>query len=109
MTVMLLALIFSDTTLRAGDYRLTGEHEIDRRYEPEPRSREWKPGVDSWKVENRDCPAFFRRELDGVGALSVGPRCEDEEIPYALSPPVSCANSFRRGIRRRGSRARSGS
>lgn len=84
MTVMLLALIFSDTTLVASDYRLTGEQEVDTRYESRPRSREWKPGVDSWKIENKDCPAFFRRDVAGVGVLSVGPRCEDEEIPYAL-------------------------
>ncbi|HEX6742539.1 MAG TPA: hypothetical protein VF079_12185 [Sphingomicrobium sp.] len=84
MTVMLLALIFSDTTLRGGDYRLVEGQEIDTRYEAEPRPREWKPGVDSWKIETRDCPALFRHDVEGVGFLSVGPRCEDEEIPYAL-------------------------
>ena len=84
MTVMLLALILSDSALRANDYRLTEDQEIDARYEPRPRAREWKPGVDSWKMETRDCPAFFRHEVEGVGFLAVGPTCEDEEIPYAL-------------------------
>ena len=84
MTVMLLALVFSDTALIASDYRLSGESEIDTRYEPQPRPREWKPGVDSWKIENRDCPAFFQHEVDGGAVIRVGPRCEDEEIPYAL-------------------------
>jgi len=84
MTVMLLALIFSDSALVASDYRLAGEAGIDTRYEPQPRPREWKPGVDSWTIENRDCPAFFQREVDVLGVVRVGPRCADEEIPYAL-------------------------
>lgn len=84
MTVMLLALIFSDSALIASDYRLPGEAEIDTRYEPRPKAREWQPGVDGWKIENRDCPAFFQRELEGGTLIRVGPRCEDEEIPYAL-------------------------
>ena len=87
MTVMLLALLFSDAALGhadAANYRLVGQHEIDTRFEPRPRPREWRPGVDGWKIENRDCPAFFQREAEGVGRFSVGPRCEDEEIPYAL-------------------------
>ena len=83
MTVMLLALILSDTTLAASDYRLVDERGIDTRFEPRLRTREWKPGVDGWKIENKDCPAFFRRDVGG-GFLSIGPRCEDEEIPYAL-------------------------
>ncbi len=84
MTVMLLALILSDTTLRASDYRLSGDAGIDTRYEPRPRPREWKPGVDSWTIENRDCPAFFQHEVEGGTFIRVGPRCADEEIPYAL-------------------------
>ena len=84
MTVMLLALILSDSTLRSSDYRLSEEREIDTRGEPLPRSREWKPGVNRWTIENRDCPAFFRHEFDDVGLVTVGPSCEDEEIPYAL-------------------------
>ena len=83
MTVMLLALIFSDAAL-ASEYRLTGDQQVDTRFEPRPRTREWKPGVDGWTSESRDCPAFFQREADGVGFLRVGPLCEDEEIPYAL-------------------------
>ena len=84
MTVMLLALILSDSALRANDYRLSEDQEIDTRFEPRPSRREWKPGVDSWRIEKPDCPAFFRRDVDGVGSLAVGPTCEDEEIPYAL-------------------------
>jgi hypothetical protein len=84
MTVMLLALIFSDTALSANDYRLSGESGIDTRYEPQRRPREWKPGVDSWKIENRDCPAFVQHEVEGGTLIRVGPRCADEEIPYAL-------------------------
>ena len=83
MTVMLLALILSDAALSANDYRLE-EPGIDTRFEPAPRTREWTPGVDSWKVENKDCPAFFQRQVEGVALVRVGPRCEDEEVPYAL-------------------------
>jgi len=84
MTMILLALIMSDTTLVASDYRLAGEQETDARLEPQSRPREWKPGVDSWTIENPDCPAFFQREVDGGAVIRVGPRCVDEEIPYAL-------------------------
>jgi hypothetical protein len=84
MTVMLLALVFSDTTLRAGDYRLVGGQEIDTRYERQPRPPEWKPGADSWTIENKDCPALFQHDVGGFGPITIGPRCEDEEIPYAL-------------------------
>ena len=84
MTVMLLALILSDTTLAASDYRLVDEQRFDTRFEPRPQPREWKPGVDSWKIETRDCPAFVRQDLGTFGVFSAGPRCEDEEIPYAL-------------------------
>jgi len=75
---------FSDTAQGASDYRLSGESGIDTGYESRLRPREWKPGVDGWKIENRDCPAFFRHEVEGGTVIRVGPRCADEEIPYAL-------------------------
>ena len=84
MTVMLVALILSDSTLIASDYRLVEDQQVDPRFEPRPRPREWKPGVDGWTIENKDCAVFFRRDVAGAGLLTVGPRCEDEEIPYAL-------------------------
>lgn len=84
MTVMLLALILSDSALRADDYRSPEDREIDTRYEPRPRTREWKPGVDGWTIDDRECPALFRHDAEGVGFVTVGPSCDDEEIPYAL-------------------------
>jgi hypothetical protein len=40
--------------------------------------------VDSWTIENRNCPAFFQHEVERGTFIRVGPRCENEEIPYAL-------------------------
>ena len=83
MTVMLLALLFSESALNAneaGTYRL----DEDPYVEPRSRTREWKPGVDGWKIERPECPAFFSQEVEGIGVVRVGPHCADEEIPYAL-------------------------
>jgi hypothetical protein len=85
MTVMLLALMFSDAALNsseAGEYRLVENHEPEA--EPRSRTRRWTPGVQSWTIEKTDCPAFFQRQLEGFGIFRVGPRCADEEMPYAL-------------------------
>jgi hypothetical protein len=86
MTVMLLALFFSDAALNANeasDYRLLANPLADA---DQPVSRRaWTPGVKGWERRStEDCPAFFQRELEGVGVVRVGPRCADEEIPYAL-------------------------
>ena len=83
MTVMLLALLFSESALNASE---TGAYRIedDPYVEPRSRTREWKPGLDSWKIERTDCPAFFTREVEGFGPVRVGPSCVDEEVPYAL-------------------------
>ena len=85
MTVMLLAMLLSDSALAASDaneYRLVVEllPEADER----SKSRAWTPGVDSWERGGNDCPAFFQRHIDGFGQIRIGPRCEKEEIPYAL-------------------------
>jgi len=88
MTVMLMALLFSDAALNAS--KLTEAHvERDGRdTEPHvtttPRGRGWTPGIRSWTIEKTECPAFFRREIEGFGIVRVGPRCVDEEVPYAL-------------------------
>jgi hypothetical protein len=82
MPVILLALALSESALSATevkDYRLVAEPQDS------PASRRWTPGVDSWKREGgEDCPAFFQGDLDSFGVLRVGPRCTEEEIPYAL-------------------------
>jgi len=84
MTVILIALALSESTLtttEVKDYRLAAEPHADT----SANHRRWTPGVDSWKREGeRDCPAFFERELEGFGVFRVGPRCTEEEIPYAL-------------------------
>jgi hypothetical protein len=38
------------------------------------------------QLDNRepDCPAFFQHEVERGTFIRVGPRCENEEIPYAL-------------------------
>jgi len=87
MTVMPLALFFSDSALNASEanaYRIKREESGSFESDAEPRSREWQPGVHGWKIETIDCPAFFQHEVDGFGAIRVGPRCVDDEIPYAL-------------------------
>ena len=88
MTVMLLALFFSDAALNSSEasaYRIDEHSESAEPYaEPRSHTREWKPGLDGWKIERTDCPAFFSQEIEGFGVLRVGPRCIDEELPYAL-------------------------
>jgi len=82
MPVILLALALSESAVggvEVVDYRLVVEPQADAA----ARRRNWTPGVDSWKRE-RDCPAFFQKDLEGFGMLRVGPDCVDEEIPYAL-------------------------
>ena len=82
MSVMLLALLLSDSALNASEYRLVVEPQPEADARPQPRA--WTPGVDGWKREGSECPAFFQRHIDGFGQIRVGPRCEQEEIPYAL-------------------------
>jgi hypothetical protein len=85
MTVMLLALFLSDAALNASEsdeYRLLAEPQAEPNSRATPRT--WTPGLNSWKRKGEDCPAFFRREVKGIGIIRVGPRCSDEEIPYAL-------------------------
>jgi hypothetical protein len=83
---MLLALFLSDAALNsseASEYRLlveplSGDDTVATR-------RPWTPGVNGWERKStEDCPAFFQRELEGIGVVRVGPRCADDEIPYAL-------------------------
>jgi len=85
MTVMLLAMLLSDSALNASEvteYRLVVEP-LPEADEP-PKSRAWTPGVDSWERKGNECPAFFQRHIDGFGQVRIGPRCPKEEIPYAL-------------------------
>jgi hypothetical protein len=85
MTVMMLALMFSDAALnasQANEYRLVENHDHDAA--PQRRMRQWTPKLESWTIEKDDCPAFFQRELKGFGMFRVGPQCTDEEVPYAL-------------------------
>jgi len=90
MTVMLLALVFSDAALSASDasnYEVVLDHEgggAEPHVVAPARGRAWTPRVDDWSTGKADCPAFFRREIDGFGLLRVGPKCADEEVPYAL-------------------------
>jgi len=82
MPLILLALALSESAVTATEVR-------DYRLVAEPRessaNRRWTPGVDSWKREGaEDCPAFFQDEVESFGVLRVGPRCTEEEIPYAL-------------------------
>jgi hypothetical protein len=89
MTVMLLALLMSDSALNASDiraYRITEESTGEsRETQARERARAWKPGVDRWMIEKVECPAFFKDQIEGFGNLQVGPRCDaDLEVPYAL-------------------------
>jgi len=93
MTVVLLALALSNTAIGSTDassYRLEDQsNALAEPYaEPRSRTREWKPGLDGWKLERTDCPAFFSQGIDGFGALSVGPRCLDEAVPYSRSSTI---------------------
>ena len=84
MTAMLLALVLSDAALnesKATVYRFV----VDPKSEDERQTREWKPGIDSWTVEGKDCPVFFQREIEDFGTVQVAPRCQDDdEVRYAL-------------------------
>jgi hypothetical protein len=80
-------MLFSDTAFNSSEanaYRIDEHSESEPYAEPRSRTREWKPGVDGWKIKRADCPAFFSREIEGFGVFQVGPRCVDEEVPYAL-------------------------
>ena len=82
MTAMLLALVLSDAALNESKL-------IIHRFVVEPESsderfREWKPGIESWTIEGKDCPVFFQREIEDFGTVQVGPRCDEDEVPYAL-------------------------
>lgn len=85
MTAMLLALVLSDAALnesKATEYRFTVEPRVSN--SAHDRERRWTPGVDHWTRDEQDCPAFFQREIEGFGIVRVGPKCAEEEIPYAL-------------------------
>jgi len=85
MTAIMLALMFSDATLNANEaseYRLVENH--DQESAPQRRMREWTPGIETWKIENESCPAFFQRDIKGFGVFRVGPKCTEEEVPHAL-------------------------
>jgi len=90
MTVMLMALFFSESALhasKASEYRVVGEHEaelVDPDVTAASHRQSWTPRVQSWTIEKTECPAFFRSEIEGFGQFRVGPRCPDEEVPYAL-------------------------
>jgi hypothetical protein len=84
--MMLLALAFSNSALTAADASdlhestgTSGPHSA-----PAVRARAWQPGVDKWDDEKSKCPIFFRHDVEGFGVVRVGPRCADDEIPYAL-------------------------
>jgi hypothetical protein len=85
---MLMALLFSDAALNASKLDGNQVRHDKRSSEPHvtttPRARSWTPGVRNWTIEKSECPAFFRREIEGFGVVRVGPRCADEEVPYAL-------------------------
>jgi hypothetical protein len=91
MTVMLLALLFSDAAINTADLnenRVLEEQEIGGFAEPhvEARSRThpWTPGVKSWENNSSDCPIFFQRDIKGFGVFRVGPRCNEDGLPHAL-------------------------
>ena len=94
MTVMLLALFFSDAALNAAEvseYRfVSGQEEVGGRAGVEPRieattrKRAWNPHLQSWPSRRAECPALFAREIEGFGVFKVGRTCDPEELPYAL-------------------------
>jgi hypothetical protein len=93
MTVMLLALFFSDAALNAADvseYRFVSDQEeigggvVEPRIETATPKRAWNPHLQSWPSRRAECPALFAREIEGFGILKVGPTCDPEELPYAL-------------------------
>lgn len=85
MTAMMLALMFSDATLNASEfteYRLVENREFET--SPDRRVRQWTPQLKSWRLEKKECTAFFSRPVPGFGTVRLGPDCVEEEIPYAL-------------------------
>ena len=84
MTAMLLALVLSDAALnesKADVYRFAVEPEPDAKRQ----SSAWKPGIESWSYDGKDCPIFFSQEIEGLGTVVIGPRCrEDDGLPHAL-------------------------
>lgn len=90
MTVLVLALSFSGAALTAStaaDYRFTENRQAqmfaDPRSDEGAKRRPWTPGVDGWTRERRECPALFERDLGNGSIFRFGPRCDDDELPYA--------------------------
>lgn len=86
MTMMLLALVFSNAALNSADAsdRPETAGPAEPRTNPTIRARAWRPGIDSWEEERRECPIFFQDAIEGFGVVRIGPRCDEPEIPYAL-------------------------
>jgi hypothetical protein len=92
MSVMLLALLFSDSALNAADaHQLRFVADVDGSGSSEPHvevhssTHNWTPRIESWTVEKAECPALFQRQIPGFGELRVGARCrEDDPFPHAL-------------------------
>jgi len=73
MTVMLLAMLISDTALNASEYRVDVPQPKNEA-SAAPSRLAWSPGV-KWDQAEADCPAFFQRQLTGLGQFRVGGRC----------------------------------
>lgn len=89
MNVLVLALAAHTAASGANpaDYRL--KEDPQARMFADPRSdegaarRPWTPGVDGWTRERSYCPALIERDLGNGSIFRFGPRCEDDELPYA--------------------------
>lgn len=73
MTVMLLAMLVSDAALNASEYRVDAAQPKSEA-PAAPSRRAWTPGV-KWDQPKGDCPAFFQREVAGLGQIRVSGRC----------------------------------
>jgi hypothetical protein len=88
MTVMLLALLFSDAALASNEATESRDaHEsasVEHRAGRQSRDNDWTPRVREWTIEKPDCSAFFQREIEGFGLFRIRPRCAEDGLPHAL-------------------------
>ena len=87
MTMMLLAMVFSDAALNASelrDYKVVSDQAGDSSAPPVRSARPRTPRVDSWMEESGSCPTFFERPIEGFGSFIIGSRCHYDNLPHAL-------------------------
>jgi len=82
MSIILLAILFSDPAHHSNlvqSYRVDDSSSMALSIAPNDHKPDWRIGRNGWEDSRGECPAFFKRELEGVGALEVRSMCNSNE------------------------------